>query len=93
MSIKSEQLSAVREAGGVGQQQMKLLHAVKRFPGFTRSELAQQTGIRLSSVCARINELERIGLVKTDGRKRCSLTGRVVSTVRPTSDGLTIAAA
>jgi len=49
--------------------------------GATREELAEQTGIRLASICGRVNELLRVGLVQEDGRTRLNESNREAAVV------------
>jgi DNA-binding IclR family transcriptional regulator len=49
--------------------------------GATREELAEQTGIRLASICGRVNELLRVGLVQEDGRTRLNESAREAAVV------------
>jgi hypothetical protein len=42
---------------------------------FTRAEIAEVTGIRLSSVCGRVNELLRANMIAEFERRRCDVTG------------------
>lgn len=47
----------------------------------TRAELAVKTGLRLSSVCGRVNELIALGQLKTVGRAYDPNTNRNVNLV------------
>jgi predicted transcriptional regulator len=40
----------------------------------TRSELSAYIGIRLSSVCGRVNELIKANMIKELGRRKCRVT-------------------
>lgn len=68
----------------LGQQQ----HAIVAFLAkhchrdFTRAELAQATGLRLSSVTGRVNELVKVHLVVEGVRRPCSTTGIAAHTLR-----------
>ena len=41
----------------------------------TRSELSEQLNIRMSSVCGRVNELMKAGMVQEYERRKCRVTG------------------
>lgn len=45
---------------------------------WSRSELSEELGIRLSSICARVNELMAKGLIKSWGTRKCRITGKKV---------------
>lgn len=55
----------------------------KRATGWSRSELAEETGIRLSSVCGRVNELIAKGRLLPAPMRKCRITGRKVNPVMP----------
>lgn len=82
MTTKVDSLNAVTYSGARSQQQMRILFAVENNPGLSRSELSEITGLRLSSVCARVNELVCAGLLEDGQVKRCSITKRTVHAVR-----------
>jgi predicted transcriptional regulator len=48
---------------------------------WSRSELSEELGIRLSSICARVNELMGKGLIKSWGTRKCNITGKKVEAV------------
>ena len=48
-------------------------YLVLRLP-LTRSEISARTGIRLSSVCGRVNELIKAGLLEESPRRDCRIT-------------------
>lgn len=45
---------------------------------WSRSELSEELGMRLSSVCARVNELMKKGLLESWGTRQCRITGKKV---------------
>lgn len=45
---------------------------------WSRSELSEELGIRLSSICARVNELMKKGLLESWGTRQCRITGKKV---------------
>jgi hypothetical protein len=47
----------------------------------TRSEISQFTGLRLSSVCGRVNELIGAKMLIEGERRNCSITGEPAHTV------------
>jgi DNA-binding MarR family transcriptional regulator len=49
---------------------------------FTRAELAERTGLRLSSVCGRVSELIERGTLVERSRRPCSITGVAAHVVR-----------
>lgn len=57
-------------------QQRVIVDFLASHPGdYTRAELAERTGLRLSSVCGRVNELLERGAVQERSRRPCSITG------------------
>lgn len=72
---------AHRDSGRAGTQAGTLLALMAPGRMYSRSELADAAGMRLSSVCGRVNELLALGLL-VEGRARpCLVTGRTVTPV------------
>lgn len=67
---------AFRSSPSLSRQQRVIVdHLAAYRGGHTRAELAQATGIRLSSVCGRVNELLERGEIVERSRRPCSVTG------------------
>jgi hypothetical protein len=81
---------AVKSDGTVTKQAGVILDLLRTFPDrpFSRFDIHAVTGMRLSSVCGRANELMKAGLVVEPGTKIDPLTGKVVKTLKlsPPSD-------
>jgi len=61
----------------LGAQQQQVFAALTRSgQAFTRAELAQRTGIRLSAICGRVSELLALQVIKEGSRRQCSVTGK-----------------
>lgn len=72
-------------AGRVGRQAEDILRFIskhKRAAGWSRNELAEKTGIRLSSVCGRVNELLACGALVTGPMRQCLITERTINPVK-----------
>lgn len=66
-----------RSSGKLGAQQQQVFAALTRSgQAFTRAELAQRTGIRLSAICGRSRELLDLQVIKEGPRRQCSVTGK-----------------
>ena len=64
-------------------QQKQIVDFLASRPGgHTRNEIAQGTGLRLSSVTGRIHELLERGTVQEVSRRPCSITGVASHVVR-----------
>lgn len=48
----------------------------------SRSMIADGTGLAINSVCGRVNELIKRGILEDAGKMRCSVTGRTVHAVQ-----------
>lgn len=70
-----------RETGLLGTQCEWLLFLMQRGRDYSRSELADLSGLRLSSVCGRVNELLAVGRLTEAPRRVCLVTGRTVKPV------------
>ena len=76
-STSRDGLADHKETGKLGKQQQAVF-SVLTLTGmaFTRAELAQRTGIRLSAICGRSRELLDLQLIKEGPRRQCSVTGK-----------------
>lgn len=84
MTIAATSAAAYRahhETGRVSAQQQTILDALEMGFAMSRREIADETGLELSSVCGRVNELLQIGLLVQVPTRRCNLTGRTVHPV------------
>ena len=74
------------ETGKLNEQQQTIMYFMRFKPdGVTRNELSTGTTMRLSSVCGRVNELIKKGLLEDGPRRKCSITGKNshVITIKP----------
>jgi predicted transcriptional regulator len=79
---------AVREDGTTARQYALILALLRTVPtvALSRTDIANMTGIRLSSVCGRIAELRDDGLVIEPGTRKCPHTGKTVKIVQAAPD-------
>lgn len=75
---------AVKSDGTMGRQQKLIMSLLRKRPGKTRLEICLLTGIRLSSVCGRVNELIRVGKLEDNEKRICSMSKRTAHVVRLT---------
>lgn len=82
---------SVRDDGTVANQQAKILALLRTIPAtaLSRLDIANLTGIRLSSVCARVAELRAEGHVIEPGTQRCPHTNKTVKVIQAAPDLLT----
>src|SRR5574340_503691 len=68
----------VRENGKLPAQQQKIVDFLGWWPGFdfTRKEISARTQIELCSVCGRVNELIKLGVLEEMPLRRCRVTDR-----------------
>ena len=75
-----------RDSGELGAQQrtiMRFFHCPGREErDYSLNEIAQLTGIRLSSVSGRVNELKKLGYLEEALVRRDKITGRSVTPLR-----------
>lgn len=70
-----ESFDALRECGALSRQKVIVLATVaKQFP-ITRSQIEVHSGMRLSAVCGRVNDLVGAGLLEVAHKGRCPITG------------------
>lgn len=67
----------------LGRQQRVIVDVLGNHPGgMTRAEIAEASGLRLSSVCGRIGELLERAVVEEFSRRPCSVTGTSAHVLR-----------
>lgn len=84
MTIKDTSREAYNEllrTGQAGQQAQFLLSFIENNPGLTRAEIAEATGLRISSVCGRVKELLEARAIAEGERRPCSLSGKKAYTL------------
>lgn len=85
MSVATTSIHAYqehRDSGKVGRQARTILFSMPVGVSYSRRELAELTGIEISSICGRVNELVSIGLLEETPTRRCRITGKSVHPVR-----------
>lgn len=78
----------LKDSGALGNQQRLILAAV--IPGcrYTRSELADITGLPINVITGRVNELVKAGRLDDGAPRPCRITKHTAKTVkRPDVDG------
>jgi hypothetical protein len=84
MTVRNISIAAYEkhiESGKQASQWMRIYEYLGTHSPRTRSELSEYAGIRLSSVCGRVNELIKAKLVIEDARRECRVTGEPAHTV------------
>lgn len=72
-----------RDSGRLGKQAQAILDKMRPGWGYSRRELVETTGIELSSICGRVNELLKLGILQEQSPRKCGVTGkRVVPVVK-----------
>lgn len=71
-------------AGVLGGQQRRIMLFLHTYPqqSFTRAELAKLMGMRLSSICGRVNELIELGYLEDGDKRKCRESGRTCHVIR-----------
>lgn len=86
MSTKLDSLKQHIADGLQRTQQQRVLFVLTTATGWhwllTRQQIEETTGIRTSSVCARLNELVSLRKVEEAGTKLCHITGKTVTAYR-----------
>jgi len=78
----------LKDSGSLSRQQTLILAAVIPGARYTRSELADITGLPINAVCGRINELVKAGRLEDGSPRQCRITKHTAKTVRrPEVDG------
>ncbi len=84
MPVRSISIEAYKRHIGSGKQAtqwMKIFAFMEGRRPLTRSEISEYIGIRMSSVCGRVNELVGARLLMEYGRRKCEITGESAHTL------------
>ena len=73
--------ASVRDTAGTMRAQVRQFVARRGEWGATRDEIARGCGIRIQTVCARVDELLKVGAVRRTLRTRVTDTGRAAEVV------------
>lgn len=80
-STKAESLERTKDS--IGEKAMLVYDTIKTFKRpLTRAQIANLTGLKLSSVCGRANELIKAGLIEVCGKEWDVETQRNVEVLR-----------
>ena len=77
----------INEDGTIRSQKDVLYFAINMIPesdrnfGITLKELARQTGFEINAVSGRINELKKNDHIEECNKRKCRITGRLVTPV------------
>lgn len=88
MSVAETSINAYKEhkaQGKVGTQAMRIFDAMLFGKDYSRRELVGITGLELSSVCGRVNEMLQVGMLKEVAPRKCKVTGKTINPVVKTS--------
>lgn len=69
------------DSGKQATQWMKIFAFIEGRKPLTRSEISEMMGIRMSSVCGRINELLKANMIVEGPRRQCEITGEPAHTL------------
>ena len=85
MSVAETSLMAYEEhiaSGKVGAQAQSIINSMRTEQDYSRRELARLTGLELSSICGRVNELVAIGKLEECDKRRCAVTGKTIKPIK-----------
>jgi Winged helix-turn-helix DNA-binding len=78
---ESTKVASFRKLAHITKKHQLILDTLEVEPDLSRRELANKTGLRLQSVCGRVNELIGDGLVRVSGKSFDKSSGRDVETL------------
>lgn len=84
MTVAQTSINAYREhraSGKVGAQAKAILDFMNLGESYSRRELHVLTGLELSSICGRVNELLEMGMLKEGSKRKCMVTKKTISPV------------
>jgi hypothetical protein len=79
--IASTSVLAYKEhqaTGKTGTQCSYIFDCMQFNKDYSRRELAKLTGLELSSVCGRVNEMLELGMLQENGSRKCEITGKTI---------------
>lgn len=85
MSVSDTSIEAYvehKETGKLGRQASTLIEKMTPNKDYSRKELSRETGIELSAVCGRVNELLSIGLLEELEPRKCTITGKRIHPIK-----------
>lgn len=87
MNVAITSIEAYREhrsSGRLGDQAREIVEflALRSYRDWSRAELSEAMGLRLSSVCGRVNELLHSGHIEAAPSRACMVTGKKINPVR-----------
>ena len=87
MNVATTSIEAYREhrsSGKLGDQAREIVEflALRTDRDWSRAELSEEMGLRLSSVCGRVNELLHSGHIEAAPNRACTVTGKKINPVR-----------
>lgn len=83
MSVQTTSKIAYREISEDGtktNQSRRVLDAVN-MAGSSLKEISQKTGIEINAVSGRVNELKKKGMLSPAPKRKCTITGRLITPV------------
>jgi hypothetical protein len=84
MTVSFTSINAYKEHkknGKVASQSQFILNSMESGVAYSRRELAKLTGLELSSVCGRVNELLAIGMIIQTAPRKCLITKKTIKPV------------
>jgi len=84
MTVADTSIAAYREhsdSGKLGSQAQHILDCMRPGWDYSRRELIAVTGLELSSICGRVNELLAVGLLQETAPRKCGITGKRITPV------------
>jgi len=84
MSVAETSVMAYKEhraTGKVGSQAMYIFETMGFNKDYSRREIVQITGLELSSVCGRINEMLQSGMIEELVPRKCNITGKTIKPI------------
>ena len=84
MSVAGTSIQAYNEhraSGKLNNQSQHILDCMKFGIAYSRRELIGLTGLELSSICGRVNEMLSAGILKEAPQRKCSVTNKTITPV------------
>lgn len=84
MTVADTSIKAYKEhrsSGKISTQAQHILDCMKFGVTYSRRELIAVTGLELSSICGRVNEMLSAGILKEGPQRKCGITHKTITPV------------
>ena len=75
------------QADGTASNQKEVILSAVKMGGSSLKEISNETGIEINAVSGRVNDLKKEGRLEHAPKRKCSITGRLITPVQKIHKG------